>query len=169
MLLSQSIPLSPSLLCPKVLELALLSIKHFFCWDRIAGWLILKHAIFVDANISLLPYVYSCKQITFFWNPKPYLKLTVGSHKGTPRGTSFVKRALSSKLHHFDKSKKFFFLIITRAVTDCASVLPARLDSNPLVLIAFPSGPMRRDGRGQLPIHQTSLCFLPSTQLAHIS
>ena len=66
MLLSPIIPLSPSPLCPKALELTLLSIIHFFCWDRIAGWLILKHAIFVDTNISFLSYAYSCKHISFF-------------------------------------------------------------------------------------------------------
>ena len=151
--LSQIIPLSPSPLCPKVLELALLSIIHFFLLRQKCRMTDFKACNICRCKISLLPYVYSCKQITFFWNPKPYLKLTVGSHQGTPRGTSFVKRALSSKLHCFDKSKKFFFLIITRAVIDWVPVLPVRHDSNLLVLTAFPNGPMRRDGRGQLPIH----------------
>ena len=162
MLLSPIIPLSPSPLCPKALELALLSIIHFFCWDRIAGWLILKHAIFVDTNISLLPYA----NTSLFLKSKSLFETTIGSHKGTPRGTSFIKRALSSKPHCFDKSKKFFWLIITRAVTDSVPVLPIRHDSNLLVLIAFSNGPMRRDGRVSCLLTKP-LCFLPGMQLAH--
>lgn len=166
--LSQIIPLSPSLLCLKVLELTLLSIIHFF--------LLRQNCRMTDFKAcNICRYKYQPPTICvllqtdhFFLKSKALFETDCGSHQGTPRGTSFVKRALSSKLHCFDKSKKFF-LIITRAVIDWAPVLLIRHDFNLLVLIAFPNGPMRRDGRVPLLIHWTSLCFLPSTQLAHIS